>query len=121
AGHALFLLALGLTLLPQLLAYQTLNGQPQPASTVAGKLDARSPHFFDTLIDPQHGALLWSPILALGLLGLIWLWRGNLERRKGDGLLAVLLALGFVAQTYINGAISTWHLSGSFGFRRLIE
>jgi hypothetical protein len=29
--------------------------------------------------------------------------------------------LGFLAQTYINGAFSTWHLSRSFGFRRLID
>ena len=33
-----------------------------------------------------------------------------------------LLLLGFLAQTYINGAFgTTWHLSRSFGFRRLIE
>ena len=37
-------------------------------------------------------------------------------------MLAALLLLGFVAQTYINGAFgTTWHLARSFGFRRLIE
>ena len=115
SGHLTFLAALALSLSPQLLAYKILNGRYGPSATVAGKLDWRSPHFFDTLLDPAHGALLWSPVLALGLVGLIWLARQ-------DRLLAALLLLGFVAQTYLNGAFgTTWHLSGAFGFRRLIE
>jgi hypothetical protein len=61
-----------------------------------------------------HGALLWSPILVPALLGLAWL--GRADRR-----LAWLLVLAVLGQVYINGAISTWHLTGSFGFRRLIE
>jgi hypothetical protein len=117
-GHAVFLLCLALALTPQLLTYQVLNGRPLPSSTVSGKLESAggfSPHFFDTLIHPHHGAFLWSPVLLLGLVGLLWLARR-------DWLLALLLALGFVVQTYINGAFgSTWHLSGAFGFRRLIE
>lgn len=62
----------------------------------------------------SHGALLWSPVLVPALLGLVVLGR----RQPG---LAALLALGLLAQIYINGTISTWHLTGSFGFRRLIE
>jgi hypothetical protein len=116
--HALFLVALALALVPQLAAYQILNGRPLPSTTVSGKLGSSgmlSPRFFDTLIDLRHGAFLWSPILPVALLGLIWLGRRH-------GLLALLLFLGFVAQTYINGSFgSTWHLRGSFGFRRLIE
>jgi hypothetical protein len=113
--HGLFLATLVVTVVPQLLAYKTLNGRYGPSSTVAGKLDWRSPRFFDTLLDPAHGALLWAPVLAFGLLGLFWLARKN-------ALLAALLLLGFAAQTYINGAFgTTWHLSGAFGFRRLIE
>jgi hypothetical protein len=114
-GHISFLACLVLALTPQLLAYQVLNGEPRPSTTVAGKLDYLSPNFFNTLIDPAHGAFLWSPVLAIGLLGLLWLARH-------DWLLAALLALGFLSQTYINGAFgTTWHLSGAFGFRRLIE
>jgi hypothetical protein len=113
-GHTIFLLAFAVALAPQILVYQTLYGRPRPSSTVAGKLEWLSPHFFDTLLDPAHGAFFWSPILAIGLLGLAWLWRR-------DRLLATLLLLGFLAQTYINGAFSTWHLSRSFGFRRLID
>jgi len=92
-----------------------------------------------------HGAFLWSPILFPALLGLALLARGRDVRAQGNiaqgnaargrpraalhwgrlqgaPLLAALLLLGFLAQTYINGAFgTTWHLSRSFGFRRLIE
>ena len=141
--HVLFLLVFGLTLVPQLLAYQLLNGRPAPSPTVGGKLVWCSPHFLDTLIDfdPRpssfcpiagdisagfapfaHGALLWSPILGPALLGLLVLARGVGSTRGRAPLLAGLLLLGFLAQTYINGAFgTTWHLTRSFGFRRLIE
>ncbi|MEI6179333.1 MAG: hypothetical protein WCP31_01155 [Chloroflexales bacterium] len=110
-----FVAALALTITPQLYAYQILNGQPRPSATVASKLDWASPNFFNTLLDPGRGAFLWAPVLALGLLGLGWLARR-------DRTLALLLLVGFLAQTYINGAFgTTWHLRGAFGFRRLIE
>lgn len=113
--HGAFLLALLVALTPQLVAYQILNARPGPSATVAGKLDWASPNFFNTLFDPGRGALLWAPVLALGLLGLFWLGRR-------DYGLALLLLAGFLAQTYINGAFgTTWHLRGAFGFRRLIE
>jgi hypothetical protein len=148
AGHVLFAAVFAATLLPQLVTYQILNGRPLPSSTVGSKLIWCSPHLIDTLIDydPRpsafcyfddpiaaklqpfaHGAFLWSPILLPALLGLALLARGRAEaaargRPQGAPLLAALLLLGFLAQTYISGAFgTTWHLSRSFGFRRLIE
>lgn len=113
--HLLFLAVLVLAVSPQLAAYQVLNGRPAPSSTVSGKLIWSSPNFLNTLIDPGRGALLWSPVLAIGLSGLAVLGRR-------DPALALLLLAGFLAQTYINGAFgTTWHLRRAFGFRRLIE
>lgn len=138
--HIVFVLLFILALLPQLATYQVLNGAPRPAGEVSGKLNWCSPHMLDTLIDfdprpaprcnvvgdpvdrkPEqyppfaHGALVWNPILVFGLLGLPLLWRR-------DRLLALVFPLLFLAQVYLNGAFgSTWHLTGSFGFRRLIE
>jgi hypothetical protein len=117
-GHTIFVFAFLLMITPQLLTYQVLNGQPTPDTIVSGKLASSggiSPHFFDTLIDPAHGAFCWSPVLPVALAGLLLLARR-------DALLAGLLLLGFVVQTYLNGSFgTTWHLSGAFGFRRLIE
>jgi hypothetical protein len=112
--HALFLGVFLLMLTPQLVAYQILYGQPRPSGTVSGKLSLISYHFFDALFDLRRGAFLWTPIWALALLGFGLLWRR-------DRFLALALGAALLAQPYINGAISTWHLSGSFGFRRLIE
>ncbi|GAB4213752.1 MAG: glycosyltransferase family 39 protein [Roseiflexaceae bacterium] len=134
--HALFLLVFVAALTPQLAVYQTLNGVPRPAGEVSQKFTWCSSHWIDTLVDYDpapsalcpipddpsaafppfaHGAFVWSPVLVPALLGLVLLWRR-------DRTLMLLLALAFVAQTYINGALgTTWHLTGSFGFRRLIE
>ena len=103
-----------LSLVPQFLAYRFLNGRWGPSSHVSGKLDWLSAHFLATLIDPAHGALLWTPIWLPALLGLALLWRR-------DRRLTLTLLAAFVAQSYLNGAFLTWHLSGAFGFRRLIE
>ncbi|HJZ48724.1 MAG TPA: hypothetical protein VKE41_16215 [Roseiflexaceae bacterium] len=152
AGHALFAAVFTVTLVPQFVTYQILNGRPLPSATVGSKLIWCSPHLIDTLIDydPRpsawcyfddpiaaklqpfaHGAFVWSPILMPALLGLALLARGlggpaQAAARRGETrgapLLAALLLLGFLAQTYINGAFgTTWHLARSFGFRRLIE
>ena len=113
--HLLFLLVIALTLVPQFLAYRALNGRWGPSTTVSGKLNWWSEHFFGTLIDPAHGAFLWTPVWLLGLVGLALLWRR-------DRFLVAALGVAFLAQVYLNGAFgTTWHLTGSFGFRRLIE
>lgn len=134
--HALFAAAFVVALTPQLLVYQILNGAPRPAGEVSGKLNWCSPHFIDTLVDfdpaPDfwcpgasdftatfppfsRGAFVWSPVLAISLAGLPLLWRRN-------RLLTIALTTAFLAQTWINGAFgTTWHLTGAFGFRRLIE
>lgn len=134
--HVFFLAVFLLTLTPQIAVYQILNGSPRPASEVSGKLNLCSPHLIDTLVDydPRpsswchviddptagfppfaHGALIWSPVLACALLGLPLLWRRN-------RMLCAVFVLAFAAQVYVNGAFgTTWHLSGAFGFRRLIE
>jgi hypothetical protein len=122
-------------LTPQIAAYWFVNGEPRPASEVSGKLNLCSPHAIDTLIDfdttpepicnvgPEpvkirpfsRGALVWSPILAVAIIGMLMFT----YRTPSIG---VPFLLAFVLQVWINGAFgTTWHLSGAFGFRRLIE
>lgn len=113
--HLAFAVTFGLTLVPQILVYVALNGRFGPSTDVEGKLRWYSPHFFDTLVDPAHGAFSWTPVWLLGLVGLLLLWRR-------DRRMMLLLLAGWTAQVYINGSLdTTWHLTASFGFRRLIE
>lgn len=114
ATHLVFLVVVLLMLVPQFLVYRSLNGRWGPSTIVSQKLMWWSPHFFDTLLDPAHGALLWTPVWIAGVIGLPLLW----TRDRG---LTLLLGFGLLAQVYINGCFQTWHLTGSFGFRRLIE
>jgi len=122
-------------LAPQFIAYWAVNGTPLPAREVSGKLNLCSPHAIDTLIDYDptpagycnvgvepvsvpawsRGALVWSPIIAFALIGIvIFAWT--------NPLIGGAMITAFAMQVWINGAFgTTWHLSGAFGFRRFIE
>jgi len=99
---------------PQFLAYQELNGSFGPTELVQRKMDFSSPHFFDVLVNPGHGLLLWTPLLIVAFLGLL---RG-IGRLRAVG---VFVTLGLLAQVYINGAILSWHQAGAFGSRRFVD
>jgi hypothetical protein len=104
----------GLAFVPQLLAYHALNGTFGPTQLVQRKMDFGAPHFFDVLVDPGHGLLLWTPLLIVALLGLV--------RGIGRlGALGVFLAAALVAQVYINGSVLSWHQAGAFGSRRFVD
>jgi hypothetical protein len=134
AGCAVF--AIGY--LPQLLAYNALNGGPWPASDVQRKMTWYSPHALQVLASPEHGFLFWTPLAVLSLAGLVALrvgWRGL----KPDGTSKVRLkpdtteiteddrrrigacALLMVAlQVYISGVVESWTVAGAFGQRRFV-
>ena len=100
--------------IPQLLAYQALNGTFGPTQLVQRKMDFGSPHFFDVLVDPGHGLLLWTPLLIVAFLGLV--------RGVGRlGAVGVFVAVALLAQVFINGSVLSWHQAGAFGSRRFVD
>jgi hypothetical protein len=105
AGAAVFL--------PQLWVYFVLYGRPAPSVHVQDKMYWSSPHFFEVLFSPEHGLFFWSPILFLFLIGAVALFRRDLEA-------AVVLAVGFLSQVYISGAVDSWTQAGAFGSRRFV-
>ena len=106
--------AAGLAFIPQLLAYQALNGTFGPTQLVQRKMDFGSPHFFDVLVSPGHGLLLWTPFLLVAFFGL--------ARSIGRlGAVGVFLTLALLAQVYINGSVLSWHQAGAFGSRRFVD
>ena len=106
--------AAGIVFAPQLLAYQALNGSFGPTLLVQRKMDFASPHFFDVLINPGHGLLLWTPLLLIAFLGLL---RGAFRL----GAVGVFVTAALLTQVYINGAVLSWHQAGAFGSRRFVD
>jgi len=113
AGSAAF----GFAMLPQLVAYQRLNGMMRPSRLVLRKMTWTAPHGLEVLFSPKHGFVFWTPIAVLAIAGLVWLAaRSNGERR----LVAVLALLMIATQVYIGGSVESWTVAGAFGQRRFV-
>ncbi|MBN1483745.1 MAG: hypothetical protein JXA37_03410 [Chloroflexia bacterium] len=112
-GGGLFALAFTIGFFPQMLAWKILFGQwftvPQEGFATPQGLAV-----LELLLSPLHGLLPWTPIAALGLLGLLLLaW----EHRPWGSY--VLLAMG--AYFLYNATLPSWHGGGTFGLRRLVN
>lgn len=69
---------------------------------------------FYTLFSSDRGLLLWSPILILALIGLIYLWR--FHRPLAIASLAV-----FILQWFLNSSLNDLGGGDAFGGRRFLE
>ncbi len=72
-----------------------------------------SPGFFDVLFSCLHGALYWTPIVAVGLAGLFWAARSASWAR--------VFLLTFTVHVYLIGALADGTAGHAFGMRYLIE
>jgi hypothetical protein len=107
---------------PQLFAARAVNGYFGPDESVANKMSWLSPHALGVLFDLKHGWLLWTPLAVLSLAGLVAVASGHIRTRIEDGRwLGVCLVAIAVLQIYINGAVESWTVAGSFGQRRFVE
>jgi len=98
-----------------------------------------SPYFFEVLFSCRHGAFHWSPVLALGVLGLLWTLfaKPKVQLVTPRTWAAVLLAT-FAAHVYLMGGLGLstvayvadgmssgwlhhWDDAPSFGMRYLSE
>jgi hypothetical protein len=119
AGAAAF----GIGLLPQLAAYNALNGHPGPSSLVTRKMFWHSPHALKVLLSPEHGFLVWTPLAALAIAGLVMLtlrsWRKGEDRPDRRRIAACMLLMAGL-QVYVSGAVDSWSVAGAFGHRRFV-
>jgi hypothetical protein len=114
-------------MLPQLLAYQALNGHPSPSTYVTRKMYWHSPHALRVLFDPEHGFLFWTPLAAIAIAGLLTLTRGSRHLKAEDrgvetdqARVAWCLVLMVALQVYVSGAVDSWTVAGAFGQRRFV-
>jgi hypothetical protein len=104
-------------LLPQLLAYKALNGRFGPSTLVTRKMNWQAPHAVDVLLSPEHGFLLWTPLAALALGGLVVLAvRGPAHVRRIGWCALLMVGL----QIYVSGSVESWTVAGAFGQRRFV-
>jgi len=109
--------------LPQAIAYLTLNGRLGPSQVVERKMSWTAPYALPVLLSPEHGLLFWTPLVLLGIAGLVWLaiTTPATDRLGGQSrLVAWCLLLMFVAQVYVSGSVSSWTVAGAFGQRRFV-
>ena len=107
---------------PQALAYLSLNGRIGPSQLVTRKMNWTAPHALEVLASPSHGFLVWTPLAALAIAGLIWLaWRDQPIHWIIDMRQVAICALLMVAvQVYIAGSLESWTVAGAFGQRRFV-
>jgi hypothetical protein len=98
---------------PQMIAWHVLYGSLVTMPQGRGFLDLRSPYLVDALISADRGLFNWTPILLLGILGLI-----AALRRQTPFAAGALAVVG--ATAWINGGLEAWAGSRSFAARRFV-
>lgn len=96
---------------PQLVAWKIIYGRLLALPTRENAVDWSSPHFLQVLLSADRGLFTWTPLMAVGALGLILLLRRWPSLAVG-GLLVL------AASAWINGLPQDWTGSDSFGARR---
>jgi uncharacterized membrane protein YuzA (DUF378 family) len=132
--------AFALGYLPQLVAYNSLNGHPSPSPLVARKMFWTAPHAAQVLVDTHHGFLFWTPLAALSLTGLVLMTVAPRGRLTGNALtvraesgvgstddgqgeirrLGACMLVMVGLQVYISGVVESWTVAGAFGQRRFV-
>jgi hypothetical protein len=122
-------LAFALGYLPQLIAYQALNGRPRPSPLVMRKMFWHAPHALQVLADNEHGFFFWTPLAVLAVAGLILMTvaPASTEGESGTGVapsdvrrIGGCMLLMTAAQVYVSGAVESWTVAGAFGQRRFV-
>ncbi len=104
---------------PQLIVWQTLYGTLANPYLAGGEtVDVFHPHVLDVLFSPQSGLFLWTPIVAVGVIGLMLphLGRGKSFTQNRYVYLAI-----FCVQLYLVASWSTWWQGASVSGRMFVS
>jgi hypothetical protein len=116
-GQVLLAVGIAAALLSlQLLFWHQVGGSWFIDSYPGEKFDFRHPHILDGLFSSRKGWLVYTPVAALMLLGLLWL-RGATRAKAALPVLLALLPLVL----YVTYSWWDWGYGGSFSSRPLIS
>jgi len=110
--HSALLLAVALAIFtPQMLMWNSVYGAALTMPQGSSFMQWSSPRFFSVLFSTRHGLFSWHPVVFIAVLGIAPLAKRNQR-------LAMLVAVMFLLQLYINSAVERWWADESFGGRR---
>lgn len=115
--HLLVALAfLALAVVPQVLYWRATTGQFIYYSYGDEGFDFTSPHILQGLFSYKKGWFVYSPLVLLGFIGLVAMWKDPRSRR-----IAVPLLVFFPIMWYVVFSWALWWYGGGFGCRPLVE
>ena len=100
--------------IPQMVVWQTLYGQPFAIPQGETFMRWQDPALGAVLFSDWHGLFTWTPIVAVAVAGLPYVWGRN----------RVILMAGaafLVISWYVNAAAADWWAGEAFGSRRFIS
>jgi hypothetical protein len=114
-NHLLFGVIVILCLLPTFISRYVIYGSPFESGYIPLSAWAwSSPFFFSVLFSPDHGLLVWTPVVILALAGLAFFVRR--EPRAGTPILSAVLAFYLLIACYPD-----WDGISSYGNRFFVS
>ncbi len=118
-GHAVHVVVLlvfaFLPVLPQIAYWKAATGQWLYWSYEGEGFDLRAPHILEGLFSYRKGWFVYSPLVLLGFIGMIWML-GRRDRRPFAWPIVVYFALSI----YFVFSWTTWWYGGGFGCRPMV-
>ncbi|MBZ5527511.1 MAG: hypothetical protein LAN71_06390 [Acidobacteriia bacterium] len=115
SGNLIFLAALFFAFLPTLVTRRIIFGGFFRFGTYGALAwDFHAPHWLPVLVSSDHGLLIWTPLLAFALAGLLFPMRRSKE-------VVAYFGLSAVAFYYVIACYPYWDGMASFGNRFLIS
>jgi hypothetical protein len=99
---------------PQMFVWQTIYGTPLSIPQGEGFMRWSTPALRAVLFSYWHGLFLWTPVVAIAVAGLAYLWRR-------DRLVFSAGMAFFALSWYVNAAAADWWAGEAFGSRRFVS
>ncbi len=106
--------AFALLILPQLIYWKAVSGDWVYYSYQEQGFSWTSPHLYEGIFTFRNGWLIYTPVMALALIGFIWLYKNHKEIFATCFLFSII-------NIYIVYSWDIWWYGGSFGSRAMIQ
>jgi hypothetical protein len=100
--------------IPQMIVWHTIYGRALAIPQGEGFMRWTAPALGDVLFSDWHGLFTWTPVVAVAVAGLAFLWRR-------DRLVFTAAATFLLISWYVNAAAADWWAGEAFGSRRFVS